>query len=130
VRVWDPPRADIDVLALVERAHLPLAAGFGVLRAATHRPTQPADAIACFEDPEVVAQLRQFIPEHETGHAGTEHQDLGFRGASAQCRTNAGLAGHEIPGTHRRHDERRSTDHTQLPEKAPPRQHRKGSHGY
>ena len=112
--------ADVDVQSLVERADLALAADLGVLGAAAHRPVQAADAVARFEDAEVVAELAELVADGQPGHAGAEDQHLRAARPAGQRRTHARLAGHQVPRRHRGHDERRAADRAELSEEAAP----------
>jgi hypothetical protein len=61
VRVGDPPRADVDVLPFVEGADLTLTADLGVAQCRVVRPRQSADAVAGFEEAEVVAEFVELV---------------------------------------------------------------------
>ena len=88
VRVRNAPRADVDVLAFVERADLALAAELRCARALAHRPLQAADALARFEHLVVVAKLAEFVADDQAGHAAAENEDLGLRRLAAQARAS------------------------------------------
>src|SRR5204863_4892755 len=99
-------------------ADLTLAVDLGVLRAAPHRPDQPADAFARFEDMKIVPEPAELVPGRETGNARTEHENF-LRAArpSGQRRPDTRLPGHQIERLHRRHHERRAADEAELFEK-------------
>src|SRR5258708_5734245 len=49
MRVRNAPWTDVHVLSVVKGTDLAFTVDLGVFRALTHRPTQPADAVASFE---------------------------------------------------------------------------------
>src|SRR6185295_4770219 len=108
VRVRNAPRADVEMLSVVERAHLTftLWTNLGVLAAASDRPRESADAVARLENADVVSELGELVRGHQPGDAGADDDDPGVAWPARELWTFAGLAGHQIPRRHRRHDER------------------------
>ena len=122
MRIRNAPRPDVDVLPLVERAHLPLAADFGVLGAAFDRPLQSADAIARFEHLIVVAKLAELVADDHAGQSAAEDQHFRLRGTPGQLRLLPRRTGHEIPRGHGAEHERRAANRAELFEETTPGQ--------
>ena len=129
MRVRNAPGPDVDVLTLVERADLPLAADLRVLRAAADGPLQTADAVARLENLVVVAELAELVTDDETGEPGAEHEHSGLGGPARELGPLARRAGHEVPGAHRAHHQRRAADGAELMQEPATREGRSCSRG-
>ena len=112
--VRNAPGPDVDVLTLVERADLPLAADLRVLRAAADGPLQTADSVAGLEDLVVVAELAELVADDETREPGAQHQHPGLGRPARELGPLARRAGHEVPGAHRGHHQRGAADGAEL----------------
>ena len=99
VVVRDPPWAGVEVLVVVERTHLPLAAfaRFGVLTAAPDSPADAADTLARLEHAIVVTELAELIANRQPGQAGAEYDDAIVFGPAGQDRAARNLLGEEVP---------------------------------
>ncbi len=124
VHVGNAPGPHVHVETIVERAHLLLATGaeLGVRCTAAHRPVQSPDAVARLEDPEIVSQPAELVPQHEARDAGAEDQHLAPFRPAGERRPRAGLPGHQIPRLQGGHDQRGSADHAETFEKRASRQ--------
>src|SRR4029453_19316330 len=74
------------------------------------------------EHAKVVAKLTELVGDDETGDAGAENENFGFCGTSRERWSLPSLAGHQVPGVHRGHHQRRAPNGAELFEKSAARQ--------
>ncbi len=103
IGVRNAPRARIEVLPLVELAHLVLALDLGVLGSPADGPGEAPHAIASLENPTLITQLSQLVPDYQSRQPGAEHEDPRARWPALQHRSRARLSPHQAPRVHGGH---------------------------
>ena len=98
MREGQTPRSAIHIQTFVEVADLLVAAlELDVLGALARGPVQAADALARFDDANVVAELAEFVGRDQTRHTGAKDDHLVLGRLTGQLRTALCLAGHQVP---------------------------------